>query len=108
MASFCIKLLFILIELGLAISFGITEYRGDYNKSAIVEWILALIFIFCESTLSDRLTCCGLANMHAFRCLVIYTGLHARNQPLAPWQTRSVPTCKARKRRYGDGKRELW
>lgn len=46
LASFCLKLLFILMELGLAISFGITEYRGDYNKSAIVEWILALIFIF--------------------------------------------------------------
>lgn len=60
-ASFCLKLLFILIELGLAIAFGITEYRGDYNKSAIIEWILSLIFIFCESTLSDRLTRYGLS-----------------------------------------------
>ncbi|KUI57279.1 Protein SFK1 [Cytospora mali] len=45
-ASFCVKLAFILIELGLAIAFGVTEYRGNYNASAIIEWILALVYIF--------------------------------------------------------------
>lgn len=49
LASFIIKLCFIVVELALAISFGVTEYTGLYNKSAILEWIVALLYIFCES-----------------------------------------------------------
>ncbi|KAJ4387384.1 hypothetical protein N0V93_007975 [Gnomoniopsis smithogilvyi] len=46
LASFAIKLCFIVVELALAISFGVTEYTGLYNKSAILEWIVALLYIF--------------------------------------------------------------
>lgn len=51
--SFAIKLIFIVIEMSLAIAFGVTEYHGSYNKSAILEWIVALVYIFCESTASS-------------------------------------------------------
>ncbi|KAK7731527.1 hypothetical protein SLS53_008767 [Cytospora paraplurivora] len=44
--SFVVKLIFILIEMSLAIAFGVTEYHGYYNKSAILEWIVALVYIF--------------------------------------------------------------
>lgn len=44
--SFWIKLAFIFIEVGLAIGFGVTEYTGKYNTSAILEWIVALVYIF--------------------------------------------------------------
>ena len=45
-ASFWIKLAFIFIELALAIAFGVTEYRGNYNISGYLEWIVSLIYIF--------------------------------------------------------------
>lgn len=48
LASFVIKACFIVVELGMAIAFGVTEYMGMYNTSAILEWIVALIYIFCE------------------------------------------------------------
>jgi len=44
--SFWIKLCFIFIEVALAISFGVLEYQGHYNKSAILEWTISLIYIF--------------------------------------------------------------
>lgn len=43
--SFWIKLAFIFIEVGLAIGFGVTNQRGNYNTAAILEWIIALIYI---------------------------------------------------------------
>ncbi|CAN8105321.1 unnamed protein product [Discula destructiva] len=46
LASFAIKLGFIVVELALAIAFGVTEYTGLYNTSAILEWIVALLYIF--------------------------------------------------------------
>ncbi|KAK6406794.1 hypothetical protein LTR81_018620 [Elasticomyces elasticus] len=45
-ASFWIKLTFIFVEGALAIAFGITEYRGNYNISAYLEWIVSLVYIF--------------------------------------------------------------
>lgn len=47
--SFAIKLGFIVVEVAMAIAFGATEYLATdgYNTSAILEWIVALIFIFC-------------------------------------------------------------
>lgn len=47
-ASFIIKLGFIIVEVALAVSFGATEYTGRYNQSAILEWVVALVYIFCK------------------------------------------------------------
>lgn len=44
--SFCIKLLFIITELSLVIAFGVLGKKKDYNRAAIVEWTLSLIFTF--------------------------------------------------------------
>lgn len=49
-ASFIMKLTFIVVEVALAVSFGATEYTGRYNQSAILEWIVALVYIFCKSS----------------------------------------------------------
>ncbi|PSS00973.1 Frag1/DRAM/Sfk1 [Coniella lustricola] len=46
LASFIIKACFIVVEVALAIAFGVTEYTGKYNQSAILEWIVALVYIF--------------------------------------------------------------
>lgn len=51
LTSFAVKLFFIVVELALAISFGVTEYVGMYNISAILEWILALVYIICKFAL---------------------------------------------------------
>lgn len=80
--------MFILMELGLAIAFGITEYRGEYNKSAIVEWVLALIYIFCESALSEDVFPSPSVDLwltQLLRCLVLHPGLLACNQGMEPW-----------------------
>lgn len=44
--SFWIKLVFILVELGLAIAFGVLGDRKEYNRAAVVEWVIALIYAF--------------------------------------------------------------
>lgn len=44
--SFWIKLAFIFVEIALAIAFGVTMYKGHKNIAAILEWIIALIYIF--------------------------------------------------------------
>jgi len=44
--SFWVKLCFIIIELALAIAFGVTEYKGIYNVSGVLEWVVSLIYIF--------------------------------------------------------------
>ncbi|KAI1131982.1 Frag1/DRAM/Sfk1 family-domain-containing protein [Nemania abortiva] len=44
--SFWVKLTFVLVELGLAIGFGVTRTRDDVNTAAILEWVIALIFTF--------------------------------------------------------------
>lgn len=44
--SFWIKLIFVIVELALAIGFGVTQVRGDSNTAAILEWVVALIFSF--------------------------------------------------------------
>lgn len=49
LTSFVMKLGFIVVELSLAVAFGVTEYTGRYNLSAILEWVVALLYIFCES-----------------------------------------------------------
>ncbi|KAI6892748.1 hypothetical protein D0867_13413 [Hortaea werneckii] len=45
-ASFWIKLTFIIVEIALAIAFGVTQYRTADNSKAIIEWIIALMYIF--------------------------------------------------------------
>lgn len=50
-ASFAVKLFFIVVEVALAVAFGVTEYTGKLNTSAILEWIVALVYIFCKDYL---------------------------------------------------------
>ncbi|KAK2750290.1 hypothetical protein FQN55_002437 [Onygenales sp. PD_40] len=46
-ASFWIKLMFIFVELALAIAFGVLgRRRGKRNQAAVVEWVIAYIFTF--------------------------------------------------------------
>jgi hypothetical protein len=42
--SFWIKLAFIIIELALAIAFGVCGRRKQYNAGAVLEWVIAFIF----------------------------------------------------------------
>ncbi|EER24744.1 hypothetical protein CPC735_000880 [Coccidioides posadasii C735 delta SOWgp] len=45
--SFWIKLIFIIVELALAIAFGVTgRGRGRKNQAAVIEWVIAFIFTF--------------------------------------------------------------
>ena len=44
--SFWIKLVFIIIELLLAIAFVATNSTKNYNVAAILEWIIAFVFSF--------------------------------------------------------------
>lgn len=44
-ASFWIKLFFIIVEIALAIAFGVTKNKS-YNTAAILEWAVAFIFTF--------------------------------------------------------------
>ncbi|ROT43125.1 hypothetical protein SODALDRAFT_31312 [Sodiomyces alkalinus F11] len=44
--SFWVKLAFIVVELGLAIGFGMTMRSGVPNHAAILEWVIAVIFSF--------------------------------------------------------------
>ncbi|KAG9234180.1 Frag1/DRAM/Sfk1 family-domain-containing protein [Amylocarpus encephaloides] len=44
--SFWIKLFFILIEIALAIGFGVCSRTGRYNAAAVLEWIIAFVFTF--------------------------------------------------------------
>ncbi|KAK2768845.1 hypothetical protein FQN54_000705 [Arachnomyces sp. PD_36] len=45
-ASFWIKLFFIIIEVALAIGFGVTSRNSQRNVAAVLEWVIALIFTF--------------------------------------------------------------
>ena len=44
--SFWVKLIFIIVELGLAVGFVICTFTGRYNPGAVLEWVIALIFTF--------------------------------------------------------------
>ncbi|KAI2623302.1 Frag1/DRAM/Sfk1 family-domain-containing protein [Hypoxylon sp. NC1633] len=44
--SFWIKLVFVIIELLLAIAFIVTNFRGMYDTAAILEWVIAFVFSF--------------------------------------------------------------
>jgi hypothetical protein len=44
--SFWIKLTFIIVELALAIAFGVLGDRDKHNSAAVVEWVIALIYTF--------------------------------------------------------------
>ncbi|KAB5575444.1 Frag1/DRAM/Sfk1 family-domain-containing protein [Coniochaeta sp. 2T2.1] len=44
--SFWIKLLFILVEVCLAIAFGVCNFRKASNAAAVLEWAIAFIFSF--------------------------------------------------------------
>ncbi|KAF3769617.1 hypothetical protein M406DRAFT_354075 [Cryphonectria parasitica EP155] len=46
LASFAIKAVFIIVEIALAVAFGALEYTERYNQSAILEWVVALVYIF--------------------------------------------------------------
>lgn len=45
-ASFWIKLAFILLEVGLAIGFGVSGRLKHYNTAAVLEWTIAFIYFF--------------------------------------------------------------
>ncbi|KAI1818057.1 hypothetical protein GGS20DRAFT_529608 [Poronia punctata] len=44
--SFWVKLVFIVVELALAIAFAVSNFRDNFNVAAVVEWIVAVIFSF--------------------------------------------------------------
>ncbi|PBP17936.1 hypothetical protein BUE80_DR011320 [Diplocarpon rosae] len=44
--SFWVKLVFIFVELGLAIAFGVLGKKNRYNSAAICEWVIAFIYAF--------------------------------------------------------------
>lgn len=44
--SFWIKLVFIFVELGVAIAFGALGDKDHYNGAAVCEWVVAFIFTF--------------------------------------------------------------
>jgi len=44
--SFWIKLFFILIEVALAIAFGVLSHIKHYNAAAVLEWAIAFVFTF--------------------------------------------------------------
>ena len=44
--SFWIKLVFILIEVALAIAFGTCNFKKIYDAAAILEWAIAFVFTF--------------------------------------------------------------
>ncbi|KAI0123114.1 Frag1/DRAM/Sfk1 family-domain-containing protein [Xylariales sp. AK1849] len=44
--SFWIKLIFVIVELCLAIAFVVTNFKGYYNLAAIFEWVIAFVFSF--------------------------------------------------------------
>ncbi|OWP05680.1 hypothetical protein B2J93_1729 [Marssonina coronariae] len=44
--SFWIKLFFILLEVILAIAFGVCNFRDRFNAAAVLEWAIAFIFTF--------------------------------------------------------------
>ncbi|OTA61110.1 hypothetical protein K449DRAFT_351826 [Hypoxylon sp. EC38] len=44
--SFWVKVIFVAVELILAIAFIATNFKGYYNSAAILEWIIAFIFSF--------------------------------------------------------------
>ncbi|KAL3428323.1 frag1 dram sfk1 family protein [Phlyctema vagabunda] len=44
--SFWIKLVFIFVELGLAIGFGVCNLKDEYDAAAVLEWAIAFIFTF--------------------------------------------------------------
>ncbi|KAF2474552.1 uncharacterized protein BDR25DRAFT_254779 [Lindgomyces ingoldianus] len=44
--SFWIKLVFILIEVALAIAFGVCQHQRRYNAAAVLEWVIAFFYFF--------------------------------------------------------------
>ncbi|PNS17762.1 Protein sfk1 [Sphaceloma murrayae] len=55
-ASFWMKLFWVLLFVGLAIAFGVTQRRRMYNTAAILEWIIGFLFaIFVASFAIDFL-----------------------------------------------------
>jgi hypothetical protein len=44
--SFWVKLAFILLELALAIAFGVTQQKDMWNTAAVLEWTIAFIYFF--------------------------------------------------------------
>lgn len=52
--SFWVKLTFILLEVALAIAFGVTQRQKSYNAAAVLEWVIAFIyFIYVLSFFMD-------------------------------------------------------
>ncbi|KAB8292559.1 hypothetical protein EYC80_008267 [Monilinia laxa] len=44
--SFWVKLTFIIVELGMAIGFGVCNRKSWWNTAAILEWVIAFIYTF--------------------------------------------------------------
>ncbi|RYP77076.1 hypothetical protein DL771_001366 [Monosporascus sp. 5C6A] len=81
--SFWIKLVFILVELGLLVAFGVTMRYRLYDVAAILEWVIALIFsLYVFSFFVDLLP-------------AIHTGGGQ------PYSLRPMNTLEAREMRHG-------
>ncbi|TGJ86169.1 hypothetical protein E0Z10_g2585 [Xylaria hypoxylon] len=44
--SFWVKLIFVIVEVGLAVGFGVSSRLHNYDNAAIFEWVVSLIFSF--------------------------------------------------------------
>ncbi|KAF8671974.1 hypothetical protein RHS04_08025 [Rhizoctonia solani] len=44
--SYIAKLIIVVIEIALSIAFGITMYKGSNEVAAVLEWMIAYIFVF--------------------------------------------------------------
>lgn len=104
--SFWIKLAFIFIEVALAIAFGVLEFSGHYNSSAILEWTISLIYIFCKPyhTLTTILHL-ATANDHASRRLLFHHRLPARDADQTPRQPLSAGSTWRRRDGHGHASR---
>ena len=47
-ASFWIKLAFIFVEIALVVAFGVMSYQHHYNRAAVLEWVISLVYIFYQ------------------------------------------------------------
>lgn len=76
-ASFVMKLTFIIVEIALAIAFGVTgKHKNQRNASAVLEWGMSSLFLYCYSIANVGSHC---FHFHRLRPL-----LRRRLAPLRP------------------------
>ncbi|KAI0024363.1 hypothetical protein F4780DRAFT_796208 [Xylariomycetidae sp. FL0641] len=76
-ASFWVKLIFILVELCLAIAFAVANFRDAWNVAAILEWTVSFIFSF-----------------YIFSFMIdLYPAVATRNGRVASWTLRPMSSA---------------